>query len=70
MYSVNVLTSFTGLHPDDDEEVLPDSLPVGGTDRRPAGRSLDVAGWLGPRALLAVSSQRQHLELVNSNDHI
>lgn len=51
--------STTGLHPDDDEEVLPDSLPVGGADGRLAGGSLDVAGWLGPPALLAVSS-RQH----------
>lgn len=68
MYTLNVPTSSSVLYPDGDEEVLKDSLPVGGTDGRPAGRSLAVAGRLRPPAPHAVSSQV--LSLLKMNEYV
>lgn len=64
----HVPTFSSGLYPDGDEEVLKDSLPVGGTDGRPAGGSLAVAGRLTPPAPHAVSSQV--LSLLRMNEYV
>lgn len=49
------VASTTGFHPRSDEELLPDSFPVGGTDRCQAGGSVAVGRWEGSPALHAVS---------------
>lgn len=66
--TVSVPSSSSGLHPDCDEEFLPDALPVAGPDGRPAGGPLAVAGWVGPPAPHAVSPPRlPHSEFVMSS---